>query len=214
MIDQLFWPEHRHESFAVFSMHGQGYLDMVLGRSTVQCTVLREPITRVFSEWSQIRRSRSHAQYERVIKQDFPSFIEDERNEIFIRNLQARHLSPPKIDVIAASSEISYEDLQKFRLSERLLEASLQWRDNELAKNAEKTLSEMLVVGDASNLKSFLTQLAHRLDVPAPTASDIPRVNTNPDTTLVSNLPKHLMRRLRSLTEVDEMLYYRYASHA
>jgi len=209
MVDQFFSDKHfSPERYSIYSAHCHGYMDDIIGRETIQCAVLRDPIIRTYSHWREICRSPYHPHHLRVSRQGYEEFVNDDCNDVFIRNFQARYLCPPRVRISVLASQMSDSDLDAFKMSMRLEELSMDWTEKEIYDHSSRALHEMLAVGTVGQLDSFFESLSYRFNVQ--NCPSTPRENVLSGGATESLSPASLIR-LQNMTAVDRTIYERYA---
>ncbi|WP_428376426.1 hypothetical protein [Lichenicoccus sp.] len=192
------------DQYHAFAGHFHCYLAPYLERDLVTVTVLRDPLSRTRSHWHQVRRHEQHPHHERVSRQTFTEFVEDDSNRVMIEDYQARYLVRMPVGLQAMAELFSQEERSRYALAEGLEQASLIVGKSVLAAAASVTLRSMAAVGSCDMLGDFFVKVAEILGLAPPTA--IPRENATEDD-VANILSASALAKLRVMTQIDQHLY-------
>ena len=188
----------------------------LLARGTRVVTVIREPVSRVLSHYSHLRRDP--AVVDQTSELALEEFVRSTRWRPLVENFQARHLvhdvdasgawerfSPPERLAALGPPFPAHDHLPlQFLLDYGPMDVA----GDRLAEAALARLEALDLVGVTEGLGAFHAALLEHWGLEAP-AAELPRDNVGVATVRPDDVPADLLEEIRSANQVDQALYDR-----
>jgi hypothetical protein len=201
LLPELFQiPKENLSHYRLFRGHLWYGLNSYLKRNLSYITMLRDPIQRTISWYSQVRRDENAYRHDRVIDENWSllDFVTDKETHWDLINAQTLFLAVDLDYSKLARDPVGYGQAEVKKYARRL-------NDRALLDIAKKRLEEFAFVGITERMQDSLYLLFYQMgwdpDISAP------KLNVSPDRSPDDEISPETRDAIKEITQLDQELY-------
>ncbi len=201
LLPELFQiPEENLSHYRLFRGHLWYGLNSYLKRNLSYITMLRDPIQRTISYYSDVRRNENTYRHNRVIDENWSlmDFVTDNETHWDLINTQTLYLAVNLDYSKLARDPVGYGQAEVKKYALRL-------NDRALLDIAKKRLEEFAFVGITERIQDSLHLLFYQMDW-YPDIS-VPKLNISPDRSPDDVISLETREAIKEITQLDRELY-------